>query len=106
MTFVFWLLLGSGLAVLVVLALGYRWHRVASRQTITQAEPRSMVHVIESEEELRAAIDRATQFERDVADAARARAAHYEEAIPRAPVADLPSRSMRTTDGDEHARTA
>ena len=100
------LLIAGGLVVLATLVLSHPRHRVPSRPPITRPEPNPMFHVIESEEELRAAMARAAQFERGVAEVARARADHYEEIIPPAPVADMHSARTRTDNADEHAHTA
>ena len=44
-------------------------------------EPRSVVHLLLSDDELRDAIERATRFERSVAEALEQRAAHYESLL-------------------------
>lgn len=54
-----------------------------------RVEPRSLVHLIEGEAELRDAIRRAAQFDRDAAEAFNARADRYEAVVPPGPITNI-----------------
>ncbi len=86
------------IGVAVVLAVGFvaSRHRAAAAEPAPLTEPRSMMHVIESDEELREALSRAAQSEREVAEIALGRAAEYEEMLPSARIADLASARGKT----------
>ena len=73
MVTLFYVLIGVAgfLAVAVVISR----HRAAGAEPAHLTEPRSMMHVIESEDELHEALSRVAQLERDVADIALGRAA-------------------------------
>ena len=93
------LVIAGGLAVLALLAIAHSRNRVASRSTTALTQPMSLLHVIESDEELRAALIRAARNERAIAEVALARAGRYEEMMPPAPVAEL--RRAPTTDAED-----
>lgn len=80
-----------GVAVFLAAAVVVSRRRAAAAVRAPLTEPRSMMHVIESEEELREALMRAAQIERVIAETALGRAAQYEEMLPTAPISDLVS---------------
>ena len=78
-------LISGGLVVLIALALAHSLHRSLPAPDVAPVEPRSLVHVLNSAEELRDAIQRAAAFERNAAAAALERARRYDEqaSLPR-----------------------
>jgi hypothetical protein len=95
-----------GLAVFCAVVVGYSRLRAAGAESASLTEPRSMVHVIGSEDELREALSRAAQIERDVADVALSRAAQYEEMLPSAPIADLAAAREKAEEVTAESRPA
>lgn len=103
----------AGVLVAVVAA-GLVARRATRRRVALAAEqrpePRSVVHVLVDEHELRAAVERASRFERGVAEALESRAARYEsllgESLLGATAPDL--RAVRTHDAasDRQSRPA
>jgi hypothetical protein len=63
--------------------------RRRTRNMRPMAEPRSLVRVLDSEEELREAVARAVGYEQQLARAVADRIEHYQEAAPVAPVVAL-----------------
>ncbi len=106
MAILMWVLVGAGLAVLALLAVVFSRRRAALDASASLTEPRSMVHVIGNEDELREALNRAAHLEREAAEIALGRAVQYEEMLPSAPIADLASAHAKAENVDEQAHAA
>lgn len=79
---------------LVVVAVGAVWWWRRHRDPVPEpapAQPRSLVRVLGDVDDLRAALERASRFERDVARALQARASRYEALMPTALVMEIRS---------------
>lgn len=73
-------------------------HRAALAARI-RPEPQSVVHVLTSDRELREAIERASRFERGVAERLESRAAHYESLLGPSGAPELRRVPPRDADG-------
>lgn len=93
---------------LVLLTAGVVLYRAAARtraarNATARPEPHSVVHLLVTDGELREAVERASRFERTMAEALEHRAAHYESLLspPRAadirPLADPDAGTSRRT---------
>ena len=79
---------------LVLLAAGVVLYRVvararASRNATARPEPHSVVHLLVTDGELREAVERASRFERTLAEALEHRAARYESLLSPPQPADI-----------------
>lgn len=84
------------LAVVGVRAWSASRTRVVPGPPARRPEPDSVVHVLAGDGELRAAIERASRFERDVAELLESRAARYESLLVRPAGSAVPElRSVR-----------
>jgi hypothetical protein len=94
------LLISGGFVALIALAIAHSLHRALPDQSTAPVEPRSLVHVLGSPEELHAAIERAANFERNVAAAALDRAGRYEDELsqPRIALAAKPASEGHSDD--------
>lgn len=79
-------IIGGGIVVL--LAIVAHRPRLRPKEELARVE-RPTVRVLQDDEELRDALRRAAQFERDEADTRRRRADRYESQISVTPIADL-----------------
>jgi hypothetical protein len=68
-----------------------RFHRGSQGTTEVAARGSSSVHVLRDEEALRAALQRAAEFDQQAADALLSRSAHYRSLLASPPEADLAS---------------
>lgn len=95
-----------GVAAFLTVSVIISRHREARAASAPLTEPRSMMHVIETEDELREALSRAAQIERDIAEIALGRAAQYEEMLPSAPIHDLAAARANTEKVEAESRSA
>lgn len=71
---------GASAGLLKLFMVSLRRHKDMEKEVI-RFEPRSAVHVLVDQRELEDAVSRAARFEREVSDALRLRADHYESLI-------------------------
>lgn len=96
----------AALCVLVATAVLVRRvarHRAAAAGLV-RPEPQSVVHVLTTDSELREAVERATRFERGVAELLESRAARYESLLRASPTHELRTVPQRDT-GVARSRT-
>jgi hypothetical protein len=75
-------LIGGAVAVVVVRLLLLRVHRdLGTAVELVPVQPRSVVHVLRTQDELEEAVRRAANFERRATDQRRSRVDHYDAMI-------------------------
>lgn len=84
------LVLGGGVLFSVILVSRSHWlRRARASGDVVRPEAPAIVRILRSEDELREAAHRASQFDRAAAEVLRARADHYEKLVPLASVTDI-----------------
>jgi hypothetical protein len=79
-----------------------KWMRDHSRETRALVEPRALVHVLRTDEELHAAAERAIESERDAISRSRELINFYEQLEPGGAILSMPSPASDKTGGVEH----
>ena len=80
---------GCGLLVILGLAMTRRHRQCETNLEVVRVERRSVVHVLQNQEELQDALRRSAQFERRNVDMLRAPADRYEGPITPAPITNI-----------------
>ncbi len=98
------LVCGTAATVVVRLCVGRVHRRFVSRIEVVQVEPRSVVHVLHTHDELQEAVRRASEFERRAADDLRLRAGRYDAMID--PIATAHPAPGQGRLSEDHAQSA